>query len=42
MKKIAIACFAMVAFVVLAGCNTIHGVGQDVQDAGQSIKKAAD
>jgi predicted small secreted protein len=31
------------AFVLagLAGCNTIRGVGQDVQKAGQAIEGAA-
>ncbi|MEO7854766.1 MAG: entericidin A/B family lipoprotein [Rubrivivax sp.] len=27
--------------VVLVGCNTIAGAGQDVQKAGESIEKAA-
>jgi predicted small secreted protein len=26
----------------LAGCNTVHGAGQDVSDVGHSIKHAAD
>jgi predicted small secreted protein len=26
----------------LTGCNTVHGAGQDVSDAGHSIKHAAD
>ena len=25
---------------VLAGCNTVHGVGQDVEKAGEAIKKS--
>jgi predicted small secreted protein len=25
----------------LNGCNTVHGFGQDMQDGGQEIKKAA-
>jgi predicted small secreted protein len=29
----------MCAFV-LAGCNTVHGVGQDVEKAGEAIKKS--
>nr|WP_315202143.1 entericidin A/B family lipoprotein [uncultured Albidiferax sp.] len=27
--------------LVLAGCNTVHGIGQDVQRAGQAIGNAA-
>jgi predicted small secreted protein len=29
----------MCAFV-LSGCNTVHGVGQDVEKAGEAIKKS--
>ena len=25
---------------VLTGCNTVHGVGQDVEKAGEAIKKS--
>ena len=25
---------------VLVGCNTVHGVGQDVEKAGEAIKKS--
>jgi entericidin A len=28
--------------VGLAGCNTVAGFGQDMDDAGHAIKKAAD
>jgi predicted small secreted protein len=30
----------MVAMLVLAGCNTVRGVGQDVEKAGEAIKKS--
>jgi len=30
----------MVALMVLAGCNTVRGVGQDVEKAGEAIKKS--
>jgi predicted small secreted protein len=30
----------MVALLVLAGCNTVRGVGQDVEKAGEAIKKS--
>lgn len=39
MKTIA-TLLAAVAFV-LAGCNTVKGVGQDVQKAGSAIEDAA-
>jgi predicted small secreted protein len=35
--------FAMVAAVMLvAGCNTIEGIGKDVKKGGEVIEKAAD
>ncbi len=34
--------FAMIAgTLLLAGCNTIRGLGQDIQDAGQAIERAS-
>ena len=35
-KIIVLAIFAF----VLVGCNTVHGVGQDVEKAGEAIKKS--
>ncbi len=36
------ALFALAGLVfVLAGCNTLEGVGQDVQAGGKAIEKAA-
>jgi predicted small secreted protein len=26
--------------LALVGCNTVHGVGQDVEKAGEAIKKS--
>ncbi len=26
---------------MLAGCNTVHGMGQDIQSAGHAIERAA-
>jgi predicted small secreted protein len=26
--------------LILTGCNTVRGMGQDIENAGQSIKKA--
>lgn len=30
----------MVAMLVLAGCNTVAGVGKDVEKAGEAIQKS--
>lgn len=31
----------LAAVVFLAGCNTVQGVGKDVQKAGSAVEKAA-
>jgi predicted small secreted protein len=33
--------FTLAAALLLAGCNTVKGVGQDVQKAGSAIENAA-
>lgn len=30
------------AALLLAGCNTVHGLGQDVQSVGKTVSDAAD
>ena len=40
MKKTAALIVLAIAFV-LAGCNTVKGVGQDVQRAGGALERAA-
>jgi entericidin B len=40
-KLIALALILLFA-AVLAGCNTVHGVGKDIEIAGEAIKKASD
>lgn len=40
MKSIA-ALLVIVATVALAGCNTIQGLGQDIQKGGQVLEGAA-
>jgi predicted small secreted protein len=39
--KTVISLFVMSVVFVLAACNTVKGVGQDVQKAGSSIEDAA-
>ena len=41
MKKIAFAVCALVSALALSACNTMQGVGQDIQKGGQAIEKAA-
>jgi len=41
MKKL-FTILTLIAFAGLAaGCNTIHGMGQDIQTAGEKIEKAS-
>ncbi len=40
MKRI-VSIIAAAALMVLAGCNTMNGIGQDLQKAGDSISGAA-
>ncbi|MCA0175742.1 MAG: entericidin A/B family lipoprotein [Proteobacteria bacterium] len=40
MKKVWIA-IAIAAAALLAGCNTVAGVGKDVQKAGEAVERAA-
>ena len=43
-KEIDVNKFAFVAVVfalLLSACNTIHGVGKDIEKGGQAIEKAA-
>ena len=43
MKKATHALFAaLLAALTLTGCNTVHGLGQDVQAGGRAIERAAD
>ncbi len=41
MKQISIAALIALFAVVITGCNTIQGVGKDVQKAGEKIEDAA-
>lgn len=33
--------FTLMAVFVLAGCNTVRGVGQDIEQAGEAIQKSS-
>jgi predicted small secreted protein len=41
-KRIIAAIAAIAALFVLAGCNTMEGLGKDVKKSGEAIEKAAD
>ena len=40
MKRWIIAVLAL-GVIVLAGCNTVEGMGKDIKKAGESIEKSA-
>ncbi len=39
---IAITIFALTGTLVLTGCNTVEGIGEDLQGASRSTKEALD
>ena len=41
MKKLAFILFVIASATSLSACNTMHGVGQDIEKGGQAIEKAA-
>ena len=32
---------SLIAAIALAGCNTVHGIGKDIEKAGETISGAA-
>jgi predicted small secreted protein len=40
-RKLAALAALFAAVLAIAGCNTIEGIGQDVQAGGRAIEKAA-
>ena len=41
MKKIAKVLCVIASLSALVACNTIHGIGKDIEKGGQAIEKAA-
>ena len=41
MKKIAALVFAMISIAMFSACNTMQGVGRDIEKGGQAIERAA-
>ncbi|MBA3596242.1 MAG: entericidin A/B family lipoprotein [Methylibium sp.] len=41
MKRIAFALIACVSLLVTAGCNTMEGLGKDIQKTGEKLEDAA-
>ncbi len=41
MKKVAAILFVIASIVTLSACNTVHGLGKDIEKGGQAIERAA-
>jgi len=41
-RKIILAVLLTIYITALTGCHTMHGLGKDIESAGESIQKAAD
>ncbi len=41
MKKWISALLVLVSLLSLSACNTVHGIGKDIERGGQAIEKAA-
>jgi predicted small secreted protein len=41
-KRLILAVLIIIYLTALTGCHTLHGVGQDIESAGESIQKATD
>jgi predicted small secreted protein len=41
MKKLMLVCVLALAAASLGACNTVRGVGQDIEQAGEAIQKSS-
>jgi predicted small secreted protein len=41
-KRFVASVMIIFGFAIAAGCHTVHGMGQDIESAGQSIERATD
>lgn len=41
MKKLIAVLFVFASLLSISACNTIHGIGKDIERGGQAIEKAA-
>ena len=41
MKKVTAILFVIASIVTLSACNTVHGLGKDIEKGGQAIERAA-
>ena len=41
-RNLSVLLLALMAAMVLGGCNTIEGAGKDIEEAGEEVQDAAD
>jgi len=41
-KGVSLTVMIIMCAIMLAACNTIHGMGKDIEHLGQAMKKSAD
>ena len=41
-RNISVMLLALMAAMVLGGCNTVEGAGKDIEAAGEEVQEAAD
>lgn len=40
-NKLLICIASLLVVIALAGCNTVHGVGKDIESAGKAIERSS-
>jgi entericidin B len=40
MKKIAVVLFTLVSVLSMSACNTVQGIGKDIEKGGEAIQKS--
>ena len=41
-RNLSVLLLALMAAMVLGGCNTVEGAGKDIEKAGEEVQEAAD
>jgi predicted small secreted protein len=41
MKKVAFVFFTLISVLSLSACNTVHGIGKDIEKGGEAIQKSS-
>jgi entericidin B len=41
MKKVAVVFFTLISALSFSACNTVHGIGKDIEKGGEAIQKSS-